>query len=154
MKETPRLAPLAQQIIPQTAFHKDNWYKQPAPNICVKYKYLPTYQKDMEAPPTPNPDRLQSTPGLTPPTANQYGGIAYITLAGGVNTMIPAAGSWALVGQPASYLIKLAPLPLWALPSSQQSKLVAKANRSSPGTAYPDIYIWCSISDQGLDVGY
>ncbi|KAJ9059201.1 hypothetical protein DSO57_1005123 [Entomophthora muscae] len=33
-----------------------------------------------------------------------------------------------LVGQSASYLIKLAPLPWWALPSSQQSKLAAKAN--------------------------
>ncbi|KAJ9079877.1 hypothetical protein DSO57_1030940 [Entomophthora muscae] len=92
----------------------------------------------MEAPPTPKPDRLQPTPGLTPPTANQYAGIAYITLAGLVNTIVPATEPWALVGQSASYLIKLSPLLWWALPSSQQSKLAAKANRPFPGMWYPD----------------
>ncbi|KAJ9058473.1 hypothetical protein DSO57_1011850 [Entomophthora muscae] len=52
--------------------------------------------------------------------------------------MVPAAVPWALVGQSASYLIKLAPLLWWALPSSQQSKLAAEANRPSPGTRYPE----------------
>ncbi|KAJ9066967.1 hypothetical protein DSO57_1004397 [Entomophthora muscae] len=50
----------------------------------------------MEAPQTPKPDCLHPTPGLTPPTANQYAGIAYITLAGLVNTMVPVTGPWAL----------------------------------------------------------
>ncbi|KAJ9048416.1 hypothetical protein DSO57_1035278 [Entomophthora muscae] len=93
----------------------------------------------MEEPPTPKPYCLQPTPKPTPPTANQYAGVAYITLAGLVDTMVPAAGPWALVGQSASYLIKLAPHLRWALPSSQQSKLAAKANRPSHGTRYPDI---------------
>ncbi|KAJ9061822.1 hypothetical protein DSO57_1016757 [Entomophthora muscae] len=88
----------------------------------------------MKAPPTLKPDRLHPIPGLTPPTATQYAGIAYITLDGLVNTMVPATGPWALVGQSASYLIKLAPFLWWALPSSQQSKLAANANRPSPGT--------------------
>ncbi|KAJ9057321.1 hypothetical protein DSO57_1023851, partial [Entomophthora muscae] len=52
--------------------------------------------------------------------------------------MVLAAGPWALLGHSASYLIKLAPLLWWALPSSQQRKLAAKANRPSPGTQYPD----------------
>ncbi|KAJ9082829.1 hypothetical protein DSO57_1000814 [Entomophthora muscae] len=52
--------------------------------------------------------------------------------------MVPATGPWALIGQSASYLIKLAPLLWWALPSSQKSKLAAKANRPSPETQYPD----------------
>ncbi|KAJ9057090.1 hypothetical protein DSO57_1025917 [Entomophthora muscae] len=95
----------------------------------------------MEAPPTPKPDCLHPTPGLSPPTANQYAGIAYITLAGLVDTMVPTAGPWALVGQLASYLIKLAPLLWWALPSSQSSKLAAEANSPSPGMQYPDIYL-------------
>ncbi|KAJ9053221.1 hypothetical protein DSO57_1026348 [Entomophthora muscae] len=129
---------LAQQITPQTAFHKDAWCKQPASKICVKYNYLPAYQIDMEAPPTPKPDHPHPTPGLTPPTASQYADIAYITFAGLVDTMVPAAGSWALVGQSASYIIKLAPLLWWALPSSQQSKLAAKANRPPPGMRYPN----------------
>ncbi|KAJ9058743.1 hypothetical protein DSO57_1009082 [Entomophthora muscae] len=95
----------------------------------------------MEAPQTPKTDRLQPTQGLTSPTSNQYAVIAYITLAGLVDTIVPAAGPWALVGQSASYLIKLAPLLWWALPSFQQSKLEAEANRPSPGTRYPDMGI-------------
>ncbi|KAJ9055904.1 hypothetical protein DSO57_1038484 [Entomophthora muscae] len=75
----------------------------------------------MKAPSTPKPDRLHPTPGLTPPTANQYADISYITLAGLFNTMVPAARPWALVGQPASYLIKLAPLLWWALPSPNRA---------------------------------
>ncbi|KAJ9064669.1 hypothetical protein DSO57_1028029 [Entomophthora muscae] len=47
--------------------------------------------------------------------------------------MVSPAGPWALEGQSASYLIKLAPLLWWTLPSSQQSKLAAKANRPPPG---------------------
>ncbi|KAJ9051834.1 hypothetical protein DSO57_1000496 [Entomophthora muscae] len=92
----------------------------------------------MEAPLTPKPDRLHPSPELSLPTANQYAGIAYITLAGLVDTMVPAAGPWALVGQSASYLIKLAPFLWWALPSSQLSKLAAEANSHSPGMQYPD----------------
>ncbi|KAJ9074549.1 hypothetical protein DSO57_1005290 [Entomophthora muscae] len=52
--------------------------------------------------------------------------------------MVPASGSWALVGQSASYLIKLAYLLWWALPSSQLRKLAAKANRTPTGMQYPD----------------
>ncbi|KAJ9063397.1 hypothetical protein DSO57_1000725 [Entomophthora muscae] len=93
----------------------------------------------MKAPITPKPDRLHPTPGLTPPKATQYAGIAYITLAGSVDTMVPATGPWALVGQSASYLIKLTPLLWWALPSSQQSKLESEAKSPFPGTQYPGI---------------
>ncbi|KAJ9089394.1 hypothetical protein DSO57_1013333 [Entomophthora muscae] len=104
------------------------------------YNYLPAYQTDIEALPTPKPDHQPPTPGLTPPTASQYTGIAYITLAGLVDTMVSAAELWALVGQSAYYHIKLEPLIWWALPSSQQSKLAAEANRPSPGTRYPATY--------------
>ncbi|KAJ9074859.1 hypothetical protein DSO57_1002290 [Entomophthora muscae] len=100
----------------------------------------------MEAPLKPKPDRLHPTLGLTPPTANQYAGIAYITMAGLVDTIVPAAGPWVLVGQSAPYLIKLAPLLWWALPSSKQSKLAAKANRPPPGMRYPDIG-WAQFID-------
>ncbi|KAJ9065076.1 hypothetical protein DSO57_1023600 [Entomophthora muscae] len=97
----------------------------------------------MEASQTLKPDRLYPTPGLTPPTANKYEDIAYITLSGLFDTMVPAAGPWALVGQSASYLIKLAPLLWWALPFSQQSKLAAKANSLPLGhsilTAPPNV---------------
>ncbi|KAJ9052098.1 hypothetical protein DSO57_1037568 [Entomophthora muscae] len=93
----------------------------------------------METPPTPKTDCLHPTPGLSLPTANQYAGIAYITLAGLVDTMVPAAGPWALVGRSASYLINIAPLLWCALPSSQKSKLAAEADSPSPGMRYPDI---------------
>ncbi|KAJ9061125.1 hypothetical protein DSO57_1023565 [Entomophthora muscae] len=52
--------------------------------------------------------------------------------------MVPATGPWALVGQSASYLIKLAPLLWWALPSSQLSKLASEAISPSPGIQYTD----------------
>ncbi|KAJ9062442.1 hypothetical protein DSO57_1010690, partial [Entomophthora muscae] len=94
---------------------------------------FPTYQTDMEAPPTPKPDCLPPSPDLSPPTASQYTGIAYITLAGLVDIMVPFTGPWAL----------LAPLLWWALPSSQQSKLAAEANRTPTGMWYPDS---CSTS--------
>ncbi|KAJ9073969.1 hypothetical protein DSO57_1010949 [Entomophthora muscae] len=87
----------------------------------------------MEAPPTPKPDCLPPSPDPSPPTASQYSGLAYITLDGLVDTMVPSTRSWALVGRSASYLIKLASLVWWALPSSQQSKLTAKANRTQIG---------------------
>ncbi|KAJ9079266.1 hypothetical protein DSO57_1037205 [Entomophthora muscae] len=54
--------------------------------------------------------------------------------------MVPAARPWALVGQSASYLLKLSPLLWWALPFSQQSKLASKASRPPPGMWYPDTY--------------
>ncbi|KAJ9066384.1 hypothetical protein DSO57_1010126 [Entomophthora muscae] len=50
----------------------------------------------MKAPPTPKPNCLQPTPGLTPPSANHYAGISYITLAELVDTMVTAVGPWAL----------------------------------------------------------
>ncbi|KAJ9089741.1 hypothetical protein DSO57_1009745 [Entomophthora muscae] len=94
----------------------------------------------MKAPPTPNPDCLPPSPDLSLPTASQYAGIAYITLAGLVDTMVPSIRPWALIGQSSSYLIKLAPLLWWAIPSSQQSKLAAKANGTPTGIWYPDIW--------------
>ncbi|KAJ9083332.1 hypothetical protein DSO57_1035740 [Entomophthora muscae] len=82
----------------------------------------------MEAPPTPKPEHIPSSPGLVPPSIKQYASIAYITLAGLVNTTVPFTGPWSLVGRSASYLVKLAPLLWWVFPSSQKSKLVAETN--------------------------
>ncbi|KAJ9066786.1 hypothetical protein DSO57_1006077 [Entomophthora muscae] len=95
----------------------------------------------MEAPSTLKPDCLPPSPDLSPLADSQYAGIAYMTLAGLVNTMVPSTRPWALVGQSASYLIKLASLLWWAHPSSQQSKLAAKANRTPLG---------CGILTYGL----
>ncbi|KAJ9078695.1 hypothetical protein DSO57_1003966 [Entomophthora muscae] len=50
----------------------------------------------MEAPPTPKPEFLTPSPDLSPPTAIQYAGIAYITFAGLVDTMVPSTRPWAL----------------------------------------------------------
>ncbi|KAJ9059579.1 hypothetical protein DSO57_1001118 [Entomophthora muscae] len=65
-------------------------------------------------------------PDLSPPIASQYTGIAYITLAGlrHHGTLHQILGFASL---------------LWrALPSSQQRKLAAKANRTRTGMWYPD----------------
>ncbi|KAJ9050842.1 hypothetical protein DSO57_1010393 [Entomophthora muscae] len=119
---------LVQQRTSQTVFYKGAWYKHPAVLFCKKYNYLPSFQTDMKALPTSKPDCLSPSPDPSPLITSQYAGIAYITLAGLVDTMVPSTRPWALVDQLASYLIKLAPLLWWALSSSKQSKLATKTD--------------------------
>ncbi|KAJ9090125.1 hypothetical protein DSO57_1005862 [Entomophthora muscae] len=85
----------------------------------------------MKAPPTPKPDRLPPSPDLSPLTASQYTGMSYITLARLVYIMLPSTRPWALI----------APLIWWALPSSQQSKFAAEANRIPTGMHYPEKFV-------------
>ncbi|KAJ9058471.1 hypothetical protein DSO57_1011848 [Entomophthora muscae] len=56
--------------------------------------------------------------------------------------MVPSTRPWALVGQSASYLIKLAPLLWWNIPSSQQSKLAAES-KGTPTVAGKAIVLPC-----------
>ncbi|KAJ9075533.1 hypothetical protein DSO57_1035217 [Entomophthora muscae] len=48
---------------------------------------------------------------------NKLFGIVYITLTGVIDTIVPTAGPWLWVGKSMSYLIKLAPILWWALPT-------------------------------------
>ncbi|KAJ9085848.1 hypothetical protein DSO57_1009956 [Entomophthora muscae] len=82
-----------------------------------KYNYLPAYFVPMTLPLTPQPDRPMETPTTAETTSTQLFGVVYITLTGMVDTMAPNSGPWSLLGQSVSYIIKLAPILWWALPS-------------------------------------
>ncbi|KAJ9082511.1 hypothetical protein DSO57_1004073 [Entomophthora muscae] len=50
-------------------------------------------------------------------TFTQMFGVLYITPAGLVDYMVPNTGPWSLLGDSILYVIKLAPMLWWALPS-------------------------------------
>ncbi|KAJ9090143.1 hypothetical protein DSO57_1005314 [Entomophthora muscae] len=71
----------------------------------------------MIAPLNPQPNRPMETPTAAETTSTQLFGVLYITLAGMIDTMVPNSGPWSLLGRYISYIIKLAPILWWALPS-------------------------------------
>ncbi|KAJ9049735.1 hypothetical protein DSO57_1021380 [Entomophthora muscae] len=71
----------------------------------------------MTLPLTPRPDRPPEPPAAAKTTSTQLFGVLYITLTGLVDSMVPNSGPWSLLGQSASYIIKLAPILWWALPA-------------------------------------
>ncbi|KAJ9085872.1 hypothetical protein DSO57_1009712 [Entomophthora muscae] len=82
-----------------------------------KYNYLPAYFVPMTPPLTLQPNCPMKTPTAAKTTSTQLFGVLYITLTGMVDTMVPNSGPWSLLGQSVSYIIKLAPILWWALPS-------------------------------------
>ncbi|KAJ9052916.1 hypothetical protein DSO57_1029311 [Entomophthora muscae] len=70
----------------------------------------------MEPPVTPKP-MPASAAKLPLDHTNKLFGIVYITLIGVTDTIVPAAGPWLWLGKSMSYLIKLAPILWWALPT-------------------------------------
>ncbi|KAJ9088119.1 hypothetical protein DSO57_1026249 [Entomophthora muscae] len=94
----------------------------------------------MELPVTPKP-MPASSPDLPTNHTSKLFGIVYITLTGVVDTIILAAGPWSWVGKSASYLLKLAPLLWWALPSKTPAQV-------TPGNGGPAAQDW--VPDRGL----
>ncbi|KAJ9059842.1 hypothetical protein DSO57_1037340 [Entomophthora muscae] len=43
----------------------------------------------------------------------------YITLTGLINSIVPSSGPWSILRKSLSYIVKLAPILWWALPSGQ-----------------------------------
>ncbi|KAJ9064530.1 hypothetical protein DSO57_1029546 [Entomophthora muscae] len=82
-----------------------------------KYNYLPAYFVSMTPPLTPQPERPMKTPNAAETMSTQLFGVLYITLTGMVDTMVPNSGPWSFLGQSISYIIKLAPILWWTLPS-------------------------------------
>ncbi|KAJ9062999.1 hypothetical protein DSO57_1004631 [Entomophthora muscae] len=97
--------------------HEGKWYKRPPRFFKDKYNYLPAYFVPMTLPLTPQPDRPMETPTAAETTFTQLFGVLYITLIGMMDSMIPTSGPWSLLGQSMSYIIKLAPILWWALPT-------------------------------------
>ncbi|KAJ9055433.1 hypothetical protein DSO57_1003930 [Entomophthora muscae] len=81
------------------------------------YNYLPAYLVPMTLPLTLQPDRPMETPTAAKTTSTQLFGVLYVTLTGMVDNIVPNSGPWSLLGQSVSYIIKLAPIIWWALPS-------------------------------------
>ncbi|KAJ9076895.1 hypothetical protein DSO57_1021972 [Entomophthora muscae] len=65
--------------------------------------------------PQPNPPMKPATAAET--TSTQLFGVLYITLTGLVDSMVPNSGTWSLLGQSVSYIINLASILWWALPT-------------------------------------
>ncbi|KAJ9088309.1 hypothetical protein DSO57_1024354 [Entomophthora muscae] len=93
------------------------WYKRPPRFFKEKYNYLPAYFVPMTPPLNPRPNRPMETPTAAETTSTQLFEVLYITLTGMMDSMIPTSGPWSLLRQSMSYIIKLAPILWWALPT-------------------------------------
>ncbi|KAJ9051439.1 hypothetical protein DSO57_1004520 [Entomophthora muscae] len=71
----------------------------------------------MTPPLTPRPDHLLEPTAAAKTTSTQLFGVLYITLTGLVDSVVPNSGPWSLLGRSVSYIIKLAPILWWALPT-------------------------------------
>ncbi|KAJ9066961.1 hypothetical protein DSO57_1004390 [Entomophthora muscae] len=116
------------------------WYVTKPRLFRDKYNFLPAYQMDMEPPVTPKP-MPASAAELPLDHTNKLFGIVYITLTGVIDTIVPAAGPWLWVGKSMYYLINLAPILWWALPTQS-------ATRQFPNTGEPADQGW--FPDMGL----
>ncbi|KAJ9081849.1 hypothetical protein DSO57_1010522 [Entomophthora muscae] len=70
---------------------------------------------------------------------NKLFGIVYITLTGVIDTIVPAAGPWSWLGKSMSYLIKLAPILWWALPTQSATRQFPDASKPASQGWFPDI---------------
>ncbi|KAJ9051065.1 hypothetical protein DSO57_1008328 [Entomophthora muscae] len=82
------------------------------PHFLGLYNFVP-----MTPPPTPRPDCLLETPSAAKTTSTQLFGVLYITLTGLVDSMVHNLGPWPLLRKSVFYIIKLAPILWWALPT-------------------------------------
>ncbi|KAJ9058131.1 hypothetical protein DSO57_1015552 [Entomophthora muscae] len=81
------------------------------------YNYLPAYFVPMTLPLTLQPNHPMKPSTSAKTTSTQLFGVLYITLTGLMNSMVPNSGPWSLLRQSLSYVIKLAPILWWALPT-------------------------------------
>ncbi|KAJ9080815.1 hypothetical protein DSO57_1020940 [Entomophthora muscae] len=82
-----------------------------------KYNYLPAYFVPTTLPLTPRPNHPMEPTAAAVTMSTQLFGVLYITLTGMIDTVVPNSGPWSLLGQSVSYIIKLAPILWWALPT-------------------------------------
>ncbi|KAJ9087942.1 hypothetical protein DSO57_1028055 [Entomophthora muscae] len=92
---------------------------------------------DMEPPVTPKPMPASATE-LPLDHTNKLFGIVYITLTGVIDTIVPAAGPWSWVGKSMSYLIKLAPILWWALPTQSATRQFLDASKPDNQGWFPE----------------
>ncbi|KAJ9053255.1 hypothetical protein DSO57_1026105 [Entomophthora muscae] len=95
---------------------------------------------DMEPPVTPK-QMPASTAKLPLDHTNKLFGIVYITLTGIIDTIVTTAGPWLWVGKSMSYLIKLAPILWWALPTQSVTRQFPSASKPASQGWFPDILV-------------
>ncbi|KAJ9055677.1 hypothetical protein DSO57_1001119 [Entomophthora muscae] len=113
------------------------WYVTKPCLFRDKYNFLPAYQMDMEPPVTPKP-MPASAAKLPLDHTNKLFGIAYITLTGIIDTIVPAISLWLWVGKSMSYLIKLAPILWWALPTQSATCQFPNTSKLASQGWFPD----------------
>ncbi|KAJ9055607.1 hypothetical protein DSO57_1002082 [Entomophthora muscae] len=87
----------------------------------------------MTSPLTPWPNQPQETVAISESTSTQLFGVLYITLTGLVDSMVPTNGPWAFLGKSLSYIVKLAPILWWALPTGPAGCLPASSPEHATG---------------------
>ncbi|KAJ9061961.1 hypothetical protein DSO57_1015603 [Entomophthora muscae] len=92
----------------------------------------------MEPPVTPKP-MPASAAELPLDHTNKLFGIVYITLMGVIDTIVPTASPWSWLGKSMSYLIKLAPILWWALPTQSATRQFPDASEPASQGWFPDI---------------
>ncbi|KAJ9081616.1 hypothetical protein DSO57_1012732 [Entomophthora muscae] len=92
---------------------------------------------DMEPPVTPKP-MPSSAAELPLDHTNKLFGIVYITLTGVIDTIVPAAGLGLWVGKSMTYLIKLAPILWWALPTQSATRQYPNTSKPADQGWFPD----------------
>ncbi|KAJ9089893.1 hypothetical protein DSO57_1008294 [Entomophthora muscae] len=126
-------------ITEKTRYNQEGpWYITKPGLFRDKYNFLPAYQIDMEPPVTPKP-MPASANKLPLGHTNKLFGIVYITLTGVIDTIVPAAGPWLWLGKSMSYLIKLAPILWWALPTQSATRQFPDASKPANQGWFPDI---------------
>ncbi|KAJ9079724.1 hypothetical protein DSO57_1032519 [Entomophthora muscae] len=65
--------------------------------------------------------------------STQILGVMYITLTGLIDSMVPSSRPWAILGKSLSYIVKLAPILWWALPSGPAERLPASSQEPATG---------------------
>ncbi|KAJ9076206.1 hypothetical protein DSO57_1028433 [Entomophthora muscae] len=92
---------------------------------------------DMEPPVISKPIPA-STAELPLDHTNKLFGIVYITLTGVIDTIVPAAGPWSWVVKSMPYLIKLAPILWWALPTQSATRQFPNTSNLANQGWFPD----------------
>ncbi|KAJ9073937.1 hypothetical protein DSO57_1011389 [Entomophthora muscae] len=113
------------------------WYVTKPCLFRDKYNFLPAYQMHMVPPVTPKLMPASAAKLLLDHT-NKILGIIYITLTGVIDTIVPAASPWSRVGKSMSYLIKLAPILWWALPTQSATCQFPNASKLANQGWFPE----------------
>ncbi|KAJ9073027.1 hypothetical protein DSO57_1020964 [Entomophthora muscae] len=109
--------PLARNKETEYIGHEGKRIEVPPLLFKDKYNYLPAYFVPMTLLLTPQPNCPMGTPTAAKTMSTQLFGVLYINLTEMVDTIEPNSGPLSFLGQSVSYIIKLAPILWWALPS-------------------------------------